>query len=232
MALGLCLSSVSARAEDIVTCVGRKLLPAGEGAAVQKKLQAAYQGVSSLTAEFLQHSFLQALEVAESSSGLVSFQRPGKMAWDYQEPEVQQFIFADSTMWFYQKEQNQVLIDSAKDVLLSDLPISFLLGIGDISRDFNLVGACRREEGIVLELTPKVAGDEQSGKGLKGFQLLVEPERSLPIGARVVDLGGNVTTVLLRNVTTNASLDQKRFTPSFPSGTDIQDRRSGEENVL
>ena len=90
----------------------------------------------------------------------------------------------------------------------------------------------RREEGIVLELTPKVAGDEESGKGLKGFQLLVEPERSLPIGARVVDLGGNVTTVLLRNVKTNSGLDQKIFTPSFPTGTDIQDRRNGKENVL
>ena len=148
------------------------------------------------------------------------------MRWDYQEPEEQLFLFADQTMWFYQKGQNQVLIDRAGEVLLSDLPIAFLLGIGDIRRDFTLVTACTREEGIVLDLLPRKDGNGAARQeGVKGFQLLIEPERALPVGARVVDVGGNVTTVLLRELKLNGAIEAAQFSPTFPKGVDIQDRR-------
>lgn len=223
-----------AQGEDIVSCAGQKPISAASASALQQRVQNTYRGVSSLKAEFLQDSYLQALEVSETSSGVVAFARPGKMRWDYREPEEQQFIFADRTMWFYQREQNQVLIDSAEDVLLSDLPISFLLGIGDLSRDFNLISACARDEGTVLDLVPKQSNEDKkegAEKGLKSFQLLIDTEKALPIGARVVDVGGNVTSVLLRNVLTNETFSSDLFAAKFPQGTDVQDRRKEKESA-
>lgn len=221
-----CLAPLSLYAEDLVSCQKQKALSSKEGEKIQARLQQAYAGVTSIKAEFLQDSFLQALDISESSSGTVLFERPGKMRWDYAEPEKQQFLFADDTMWFYQEAQNQVLIDAANQVLLSELPIAFLIGIGDIKRDFTLVTACEREEGIVLELMPRkeegVAGKQE---GLKGFQLLIEPERALPIGARIVDVSGNITTVLLRALELNQKVDVATFAAKFPRGVDIQDRR-------
>ncbi len=224
-------------AEEVVSCQNQKKLSKSEAQVLQLKLQETYRAVRSIRAEFLQSSYLAALEVSETSSGSVVFGQPAQMRWDYQEPEPQVFLFADKTIWFYQKSQNQVLIDSAEQVLLSDLPLAFLMGLGDIARDFSVLTACRREEGLVLDLEPKKEGaqsktGDEGERGLKGFQILIETERTLPIGARVVDFNGNVTTVLLRNLAINEQLESTLFEAHFPKGTDIQDRRKEKEDTL
>jgi outer membrane lipoprotein carrier protein len=234
LCLLLCVASKHVLAEEVVSCKNQKLLSKAEGQALQLKLQATYRSVHSIKAEFLQSSYLAALEVSETSSGNVAFAQPAQMRWDYREPEPQVFLFADSTIWFYQKSQNQVLIDSANQVLLSDLPLAFLMGLGDVARDFSVLAACRRPEGLVLDLEPKKEGAQsktvdEGERGLKAFQILVEAERTLPIGARVVDLNGNITTVLLRNMSINEQLASTLFVAEFPKGTDIQDRRKGQE---
>ena len=235
--LFLALADSPVCAEEIVSCKNQKMLSRNEAQDLQFKLQETYRTVRSIKAEFLQSSYLAALEVSETSSGKVAFAQPAQMRWDYQEPEAQVFLFAENTIWFYQQSQNQVLIDSAKQVLLSDLPLAFLMGLGDVARDFSVLAACRRAEGLVLDLEPKKEGSQsktgdEGERGLKGFQILVEAERTLPIGARVVDLNGNVTTVLLRNLSINEQLADTLFAATFPKGTDIQDRRKEKEETL
>jgi outer membrane lipoprotein carrier protein len=205
-------------------CRGNPLTPAA-GAALLAEVQTTYGRTKTLRARFVQDSYLAALDASERSGGQVWFEKPGKMRWEYESPETQLFVVRDETVWLYQPASNQVLIDRFRDVLISDLPVSFLMGLGSLSTDFTLRKACPTPAGgAVLELAPRAGGAQASSDALAGFVLLVDAGR-MPSGAKVVDVGGNITAIRLLEVTPNAAIDSARFNPDFPKGTDINDQR-------
>ena len=193
------------------------------------KVQQTYNGVNSLGADFTQYSFVASLEVSETSSGKVQFAKPGRMKWHYTTPDEQDFIVRDSTIWLYQAKERQVVINNISDVLLSDLPVSFLMGIGELTRDFDAGKACRSQEGIVVTLTPKTNSKEsKKDTGLAALDLLIDAKTFAPKGAKVTDIGGNVTAIVLKKVILNPvglSPEAAAFNANFPPGVDIDDRR-------
>ena len=206
----------------VFDCELSAYLSAREGSELLAKAQSAYAGIKTVKADFEQHSFMAALESSEMSSGEVYFQKPGMMKWHYRQPDEQMFVVRDETLWFYQVAEHQVLIDSLKKVVLTDLPVAFLMGIGDLLRDFRLDKACRNSDGYVFELSQK------SGTGeMKAFRLLTEFSSLLPKGAQVTDVGGNVTAVILGQTRFNPELSPDAFSSRFGSGLDIIDRRQG-----
>lgn len=191
---------------------------------LMERVQKEYAKVDTLQAVFVQSSRLAALESLEHSSGAVWFVKPGKMKWHYESPEEQDFILKDQTSWFYQPALTQVVIDEISDVFISDLPISFLMGIGDLAADFELKSACRTSHGVKLELSAK-SGKINADQELKGFALLVNSSAGLPRGAQVTDVAENVTTIVLNDVKTNVTVSEAVFATDFPKGTDKLDRR-------
>ena len=187
-------------------------------------VQRAYDQVASIRALFEQDSYLAALETQEISNGTVLYKRPGKMQWEYQSPEPQTFTLRDKTVWLYQPEVQQVVIDNVNEVLLSDLPVSFLMGLGKLSSDFKIASGCRTTGGTAIELEPKRSSSPRKNE-LKSFRLLVGDKSNFPIGAKVTDVAGNVTTVLFKAVNENEPVDDKRFVAQYPAGTDVNDRR-------
>lgn len=219
------LAATSSAQERAFDCPGGKELSASAGKEIVEKVQKAYADVKGLKAQFVQASFIQALEVSEGSQGEVWFRKPGLMKWVYSDPEVQTFLVRDDTLWFYQQREQQVLVDQFKDVLISDLPVSFLMGIGDLSKDFSLQKACSGPEGTVLEFEPKGGQPQDEEKRLQSFRLLVG-SNYMPSGARVSDAGGNTTAILLRKVDVNPAIPDETFAPDFPKGIDVIDRRT------
>ena len=187
------------------------------------RVQQSYQKLNSVSARFDQDSYLAALDTSETSSGTVLFSKPGRMRWDYEDPEPQQFVLRDHTVWLYQPEIKQVVIDELSQVLLTDLPVSFLMGVGNLNDGFSLKGGCKSEAGTVLTLEPRKA-DKKSDNSLKTFKLLVSPE-NFPAGAQVLDVVGNTTTIALSAVKENEPIEDSKFTATYPPGTDINDRR-------
>jgi outer membrane lipoprotein-sorting protein len=150
------------------------------------------------------------------------------MRWSYRTPRVQEVVVNDGELWMYQPDKGQVLIDDIEAVLLSALPISFLMGIGNITKDFDLLSACRTPAGVVLRLVPHDKAPKKGAKseGLEGFDLLVDEAKSLPRGAKITSVGGNVTGIIFENLQLNpSSVDPGRFVLEYPKGVDILDRR-------
>ncbi len=204
-------------------------MPSAMASELLGKTQAAYNELKGLRATFQQYSWLAALDQGESSGGIVSFMKQGNMRWEYAYPEEQVFLIREHTLWLYQKELNQVVIDKFEKVLISDLPVAFLMGIGDLKKDFNLGESCRNSESFVFALEPLAR--KGSDSQLKKFLLLVDSVTFLPRGARVVDAGGNTTEIVLSALQPNpADLQEKTFEATFPDGVDITDRREGENN--
>jgi outer membrane lipoprotein carrier protein len=192
------------------------------------KTQERYEGIAALRASFEQDSFLKALEISEQSGGTVVFAKPGKMRWEYSKPEPQTFLIADSTFWLYQPREKQLLIDKMEQMLLSELPVAFLMGIGSLKEQFIADSGCRNFDGIVLKLLPKIKGVTNGSKDeqLRMFTLLIGSSTYLPVGAKTLDVGGNETAILLRDLVIEPKLPSDFFEASFPSDIDVQDRRA------
>lgn len=190
------------------------------GQVLLEKSQSIYSSLASLTGEFDQESYMAALDLSEVSYGMMWFERPGKMRWEYKYPEKQEFILKDNSFWFYQPRLNQVVVDSVKNAFVSDLPVSFLLGVGDAVSQFKVLSVCKSSEGTILGLGKKI-GEEN----LKEFYLLVDSYSGVPKGAKVVDVGGNITTIVIKTPNVDQSLPKDLFKTEFPGRPDIDDRR-------
>lgn len=233
-------TEVSAQVSSF-SCEKGRPLPASDAARLVDAVQTSYSKVSASTGKFTQESYLAALDTSEVSSGEMWFQKPGKMRWSYKEPRPQEVVVADNTMWVYQVDKGQVMVDSIQAALLSDLPIAFLMGLGDLARDFEVKGGCRTPKGVVLSLVPRPKnpknasqnGSNSGGDGtdpaeseLSGFDLLVDEGAALPKGAMVTALGGNVTAIVFEKLKSEGITPPAgTFVLEYPNGVDVVDRR-------
>ena len=181
----------------------------------------ASEKTTSLTATFSQTSYFLGLDKIEASTGRVSFQKVAKMRWDYLTPTKQLFIMDGENVWFYQPEQNQAIVTDFYNSFKSDVPVSFLLGLGKLSETFDVQSACNTSAGILLTLVLKKSDDS-----LDKFYLLVRKSDYAPIGVKIIDLGGNETSILFNNLQLNTKINASEFTFVPPKGADIIDNRS------
>lgn len=215
----------AAVAENRAFVCAKEPVPESVTAAVAlRKVQDSYMALESMRARFRQESYLAALDSSEVSEGVVLYQRPGKMRWEYQKPESQLFVLRERTMWLFQASENQLVIDNLADVFITDLPVAFLMGLGDISRDFNLKSVCRNGDGLVFELAPRAGGSNRDNQ-LGLFKLLVEDGTYLPKGALVRDVVGNTTAITFGAISRDVAVPAGAFSVSAPAGADIIDRR-------
>jgi outer membrane lipoprotein carrier protein len=212
---------------DSFECSGSATVTQAQARAILERVQKTYSQVESMQGAFRQDSYVAALDEGEVSGGDMIFAKPGKMRWSYKKPRIQEVVVRDGELWMYQPDKGQVMIDDIGNVLLSALPISFLMGIGNVTRDFDMVSACRGKGGVVIKLVPHKAGvSKGESEGLEGFDLLVDEAKNLPQGAKITSVGGNVTAILFENLQLNRPLGgSNRFVLEYPKGVDILDRR-------
>jgi outer membrane lipoprotein carrier protein len=208
-------------------CSASGAIAVPQALAILDKVQAQYVGIDSMQGSFTQSSYVAALDEGEDSSGEMIFAKPGRMRWSYKNPREQEVVIRDQELWMYQPDKGQVMIDDIRQVLLSALPISFMMGIGNLAKDFDLSSACHSPEGTVLRLVPhKKEAAAGQGDELSGFDLLVDPVKNVPIGAKIASLGGNTTAILFKNLQLKVdSLPPGTFVLEYPKGVDVLDRR-------
>jgi outer membrane lipoprotein carrier protein len=226
IALGLAVDTAAAEGKAF-DCPKGAELPSAAATELLGKVQSTYASIDTLHGNFKQDSYVAALDEQETSSGEMWFGKPGKMRWVYAKPRPQTVVINGGTLWLYQPENRQVVIDDIGNVLLSSLPVSFMMGLGNLSRDFELKGACKAGEGVVLRLVPqKKEGRSDQAEALEGFELLVDADQGLPKGAKISSLGGNMTAIVFSNLSTKGgSQPASRFVLEYPKGVDVMDRR-------
>lgn len=179
-----------------------------------------YREISGLRAQFIQQSLFAGWDKKDFSKGTVVFKRPGMMDWSYEQPEAQRFVSDGHVVWFYQPSFNQVAITDFENSFSSDVPYTFLLGIGSLVKSFSLQSACKTGEGIMVQLQPK-----EADKNLSQFYLLLRASDYAPIGAKIRDVGGTETTFMFINEIFNPNLQSEQFVFEIPKGVDVLDSR-------
>jgi outer membrane lipoprotein-sorting protein len=217
------LSEAQMRAFD---CPKGAEMTVEQGKRLLDSVQRTYSTIEALHGRFLQDSYVAALDEGEVSSGEMWFGKPGKMRWVYREPRAQTVVINGGVLWLHQPDKNQVLIDDITQVLLSNLPIVFMTGLGNLSRDFDFQGACRGSEGVVMTLLPHRTDPTSAPDPLEGFQLLVDEHQNLPKGAKITSLGGNITAITFSGLSRSGrEQDPNTFVLDYPKGVDLMDRR-------
>ena len=179
-------------------------------------LQKNYDATVDFVADFRQETEVKTLNRNLKAWGKLSFKRPGKMLWSYDEPKGQ-FVLADGKhLYFYQPEQNQIIKSPLKNAFRSDIPLSFLLGIGNLRKDFKATLKGVEDNHYVLRLEPK---DEPGG--FSEILLAVNRNSSDISWASIRDAASNTTTIRFSNMRKAVGVKDSLFRLQIPDGVDV-----------
>jgi len=185
---------------------------------VVRKVQERYDATQNFAADFGQEMRIEAGGQVIKSSGKVWFRRPGRMHWEYLEPEKQTIVADGETLWFVQPVDNQVLKAPLANAFESRTPVSFLLGVARIEQDFRATLLKPADDGrLRLQLDP-AKGDDGS---LGALILDVDPKTYDVEAATVRDPLGNTTRVDLHDLRRNGTVDDALFRFERPAGMDV-----------
>ena len=106
-------------------------------------------------ADFSQVSKLKVLEIDETASGKALFSHPGKMKWEYLEPQQHQMITNGKTLWIYRPDQNQVIIGDAGNFFKEGSGGAFLSDISIVREKYIIKIKENSESFFSLKLIPK-----------------------------------------------------------------------------
>ena len=188
---------------------------------LQQALQRRYDLVVDSSRDFTHTYEGGMLRTRLVERGTVLFKKPGRMRWDYREPERKLFLSDGELLYSYLPEDHQVIIGRLPDEDEATTPALFLGGAGNFVDDFTAAFDIVQDpppDSYVLRLTPT-----RSERDFQ-FLTLVIDARTLAI-VRLVsyDLQGGLSTFLFSNVQENFSLSDTPFTFEIPPGTDVID---------
>ncbi len=112
------------------------------------------------TTDFFQVSKLKVLEIDEVASGKAMFSHPGKMKWEYLEPQHHYIITNGKMLWVYRPDQEQVIIGEAKKFFKQGAGGAFLSDISIIKKNYIISIKENLENRFTLNLIPKIKTPE------------------------------------------------------------------------
>jgi outer membrane lipoprotein carrier protein len=181
---------------------------------VLEGLQRYYHDTKSFHAKFVE--VIAPVGAAKRTrTGIVYFRKPGRMRWEFEEPNKELIVSDGTQLYNYDPELNQVIEAPLSEALHSPGATEFLLGVGDISRDFNasLIDGSDADGLLHVKLIPKRPGNT--------VELGLE-EKSYDIETiRMIDQLGNVTSLKLMDIEKNTPIADSTFAFTPPVGADI-----------
>jgi outer membrane lipoprotein carrier protein len=189
---------------------------AAESAALTKAidgLQRHYRETRSFSAKFSEE-IAPVGATKRSRTGTVYFMKPGRMRWEFDEPSKELLVSDGKLIYDYDPELNQVAEAPLTQALRTPGATEFLLGAGDITRDFNPALMENPDSTLVhLRLAPKKPGNT--------VELGLDPKTYNVETIQVVDQLGNVTAMKFTNIVNNPPISESIFSFSPPAGADI-----------
>lgn len=204
---------------------------------VVSALEKGYAGLQDVQADFSQKTTISAVNREQKGSGEVLLKRPASATamfrFNYAKPK-QQIISNGKQVWFYTPENKQVLVNTVSAMFAggNSIALTYLTGLGHVSRDFDVSFAAEPQDkngNYQLELTPKKASPvlaklqlTVSGEAVEQLQATGEVKNIFPIVSSVVhDAGGNRTRIDYSRARVNKGLDNGKFNFKIPEGVEV-----------
>jgi outer membrane lipoprotein carrier protein len=201
--------------------------------------------INDFEADFFQQSLIASLDRLQRGRGRVAIKfersRPDRVPlamfrWEYEQPTQQEIVSDGRTMWVYLPENRQVILSEIEITAEArpDDPMTFLTGLGNLSRDFQISWASPNQDergNFVLELRPRRPSPmiQRMLVVVDGEAVRASGQRLFPIlSTTVYDPGGNSTLIEFSNIRVNRGLPTQHFQFIIPGGVEVL-RPSGRE---
>lgn len=181
-----------------------------------RALQDKYDRLSDFTADFTHTYEGGVLKKKSVEHGTVQIKKPGRMRWDYTEPEKKLFVSDGRKVYSY--------IPADKQVIMSNMPaddqaaVLFLAGKGNLTRDFAVSYASQPDNGdtIALRLDPRQKQRDYD------WLVVVVDRKTLQIRSLTsADQQGGRSSFAFTNYRENAGVPDKAFEFKIPKGVDV-----------
>jgi outer membrane lipoprotein carrier protein len=181
---------------------------------VLDRLQRHYRDTKSFSAKF-NEEIATVGAPKRQRQGTVSLRKPGRMRWDFETPDKQTIVSDGETLYTYDPDLNQVIETPLKQALKSSSATSFLLGIGNINRDFKAAFANPpARDGLVnLILDAKTGGYK--------IEVGLDPKTYNLMKLTLTDQLDDVTRIDFTDIHDNVDLPDSIFAFKPPPGADI-----------
>jgi outer membrane lipoprotein carrier protein len=184
-----------------------------------RRVQAHYDRVRDFTADFEQAYQGGVLRQRTIERGRVSIKKPGRMRWEYTDPERKLFVSDGSQIYSYVPADHQVMVQALPQGDRASTPVLFLSGHGSLLRDFTVAapGEGTWPSGTrALKLAPKKPEPEYE------WLVLVVDAKSLALRQLVTrDAQGGTSTFTFTNLRENVGLPDDRFAFEIPRDADV-----------
>jgi outer membrane lipoprotein carrier protein len=186
---------------------------------IAARVQAFYNQTKTFQAHFKQEYYIKMHDKRETSEGQVAFEKPGKMSWNYDEPNGNRVVSNGQELKVYQPAMQQMFV---QPVNKSQYPaaLSFLMGQGQLTSEFDLrlldPATVKFSGGWVLEGTPKAPTPAYQKVLLYVDSATAQVRRVL-----IVDAQGNRNRFDFDNPLVNTPVPPGSFTFTPPAGTQI-----------
>lgn len=208
------------------------------------------EAIRNFSADFFQESYLASLDQSQRGQGRVKVRfvpdRAGRVPralfrWEYEVPNRQEIVSDGNQLWVYQPENHQVILSdiSAVNRAGTSDPMTFLTGLGNLSRDFLIQWAIPDQDArgnYVLELRPR-----KTSSLIRQLFIVVDRDAVFArargqigteyfpmLSTTVVDPSDNKTIIEFSNIRVNTLLSDFDFRFQIPPGVEII-RPSGSE---
>ncbi len=208
----------------IVPCVGRPQ-SAGEAAEVARLVKAVetrYRSAVTLQVVFLE-SYREGGKETRVESGAAFFRRPGRMRWEYEQPEKKLFLVDGKQVWFYVPADRTVTRTRIQQSDDWRTPLALLAGKGSLARACKRIvrdsappgSASSSREAVLLRCVPR-----DKDAGFKEIILGVNPANYF---SRIVirEPGGIETEFNFTKWESNRPLPEAMFHFQAPAGVAI-----------
>lgn len=187
--------------------------------AVLARVQLRYDSIRDIRARFVQISLVASLGREETARGEVVVRRPGRMRWQYDDPEPSVLVVDGDVVRMYDPVEKRLQVMPVDAAVLSPTALGFLLGNRSLLDSFRaeLLEADRDEIGV--RLIPR------QESGFESLELWVDPHSYQLRESVLRDLFANRTRVVFEAITENAGVPDDAFRVEVPEDAEIIDLR-------
>ncbi len=212
----LALSAIGTAAAVTVTLGAQA--PSRPPSDVARAVQQRYDTVRDFTAKFVHTYEGGVLRKKVTERGEVQIKKPGRMRWEYTDPEKKLFVADGSQIYSYIPADRQVIISPLPKTDQATTAALFLTGKGNLVRDFtvtlgDLPGA--PAAATVLKLVPR-----QAERDYETLLLAVNGRDQIQV-LSAADRQGGRSTFTFSDIKENTGLADKIFTFKIPRGADV-----------
>ena len=184
-------------------------------------IQKQYESVKTITARFVQKSYVKTMNQTLEARGKVQIKQPGKMKWVYNAPEPQVLVSNEKILWLYIPDEGQVTKVPVESIYSSNTPALFLAGKGKLTDSFDVRKVSKEKGLITVVLIPK-----EEDNSVDRLALVANSKSYQIVGSTVYDKLGNRTEINFSDIRINKKIPESTFQFEVPEGVELLDYSS------